>query len=40
MHWIFMQTMQEIFNLTDILLSYFFLDEIWKLLTYHTPAYP
>ena len=31
MYWIFMQTMQRIFNFTDIIVLYFFLDKIWKL---------
>ena len=31
--------MQRIFNFTDILVLYIFLDKIWKLLTYYTPSY-
>jgi len=36
MRWIFMQTTQRIFNFTNILVLYPFLDKIWKLLTSHT----
>ena len=39
MHWIFMQTMQQVFNFTDIQVSYIFIDKIWKLLQHHTPFY-
>jgi len=31
---------QGIFHFTGILVWFFFLDKIWKLLAYHTPSYP
>jgi len=37
MLWIFMQTMQIIFYFTNIQVLYIFLDNIWKICTYHTP---
>ena len=33
-----MQTRQRIFNFTQTQVLHFFVDEIWKFLTYHTPA--
>jgi len=37
MLWIFLQTMQRISYFTNIQVLYFFLDNIWKICTYHTP---
>ena len=37
MLWISLQSMQRIFYFTNIQVLYIFLDNIWKICTYHTP---